>query len=108
MREFHVEHAILHVEAATEGVDPLTKEPVIRYPGTFTMEGVMNGTYKPASEVENPLFWRLSEEYGVCRDLWLPVASRHGRHGPFRTRTAYPASLACLCTRESEAEAFRP
>ncbi len=60
-RVLHFEHAILRTEGVSEGVDPLTKEAVIRIPADVTMEGVMNGAYKPASEVENPMFWRFFE-----------------------------------------------
>lgn len=57
-RQLRTEHALLQLDAVTEGVDPITKEAVVRIPAVVTMEGVMNGSYKPASEVENPLFWR--------------------------------------------------
>lgn len=57
-RVFVQEHVHLALDAATEGKDPVTGQPVVSIPGVFTMEGVMNGAYKPASEVEDPRFWR--------------------------------------------------
>ncbi len=57
-REYRLEHGILLVDQKVQGKDPLTGEPIISIPGVYTMEGVMNGFYKPSSEIENPLFWR--------------------------------------------------
>ncbi len=60
-RELRYEHGQLLLDEMKEGTDRVTKEKIVSIPTIFTMEGVMNGWFKPRSEIDNPFFWRFFE-----------------------------------------------